>query len=65
MDPLVPVFVRLRTSTVQKLKEAREHSNHRSLASFVDHLLRRHFEIEDPQRRDSIQALTRAAGEIK
>lgn len=40
MDNLQPLYVRLRASTIEALKAAQADSPHRSIASFVDALLR-------------------------
>ena len=48
MDPLTPVFVRLRSSTVLALKDAKERSSHRTMAAFIDDVLRRHLNVTQP-----------------
>ena len=52
MDNLQPLSVRLRASTIDALKTAQAESAHRSLASFVDDILRQHL-IDG--RRDAIE----------
>jgi len=52
MDNLQPLYVRLRASTIDALKAAQTESVHRSVASFVDEILRRHLFDE---RRDAIE----------
>lgn len=64
MDPLKPVFVRLHASTVDALKSAQKKSNHRSLASFIDDVLRRHLNVDHHQS-ERLDALTRASSQLK
>ena len=61
MDPLQPLYVRLRASTITALKDAKEASSHRTLAAYVEDVLRRH--LADP-RKDGVDRLTEAAKRI-
>lgn len=48
MDPLKPVCVRLRTSTVEALRRAQQQSNHRTMAAFIDAMLREQLIKSEP-----------------
>lgn len=61
MDPLQPMYVRLRASTITALKEAQQRSSHRTLAAFVEDILRRHL----TERRDNVDRLTDAARKMQ
>jgi hypothetical protein len=64
MDQLQPVFVRLKASTVEALKAATIKSSHRSMAGYVDDVLRRHLALE-PQKPSALDALTRNANQLR
>ena len=49
MDPLKPICVRLKTSTIEAIRKAQEQSHHRTMASFVDALLREQLIIKPAQ----------------
>jgi hypothetical protein len=63
MDPLKPICVRLRTSTVEALRRAQQQSNHRTMAAFVDAILREHLIKHAEPTLD--QRLRQAAGSNK
>jgi hypothetical protein len=47
LDPLTPITLRLRASTLHALRRAKSHSNARSMAGLADAILRRHL-FEEP-----------------
>lgn len=59
-DPLTPVYVRLRRSTVAALREAQARSSHRSLAAYVESIVRAHL-----AQNVRVDRLTDAAGRLK
>lgn len=59
MDPLTPLYVRLKSSTVEALREATKQSSHRSVAAFLDELVRKNLILEP--RADDIERLRQAA----
>ncbi len=61
MDPLQPMYVRLRASTIAALKDAKAKSAHRTLAAYVEDVLRSHLKDD---RRDGIDRLADAAKRI-
>jgi hypothetical protein len=63
MDPLQPIYVRLKASTVEALKAAQAKSSHRTMASFVDDILRRHLSIK-PTQPDRLDQLTSASRDL-
>lgn len=64
MDPLKPLFVRLHASTLDAVKKAQQKSSHRSIASFVDDILRRHLSVA-PRPVDRVDQLTKASSQLK
>jgi hypothetical protein len=63
MDPLKLVSVRLRTSTVEAIREAQKASHHRTIAAFVDALLREQLITRPVQ--PNVDRLQRAASSMK
>jgi len=64
MDPLKPVYIRLKQSTVDALRVAQSRSTHRTMASFIDDILRRHLSVDPPQT-DRIDQLTKSSREMQ
>ena len=62
-DPLQPIYVRLRTSTVDALREAKAASHHRTIAAYVDEVLRRHLAQLSPQ--DTVDRLSASARNLR
>lgn len=65
MDPLTPVYIRLKKSTVDALRVAKSRSSHRTMASFVDDLLRQKLGVDTPAPDARFDALNKAAQQIK
>lgn len=63
MDPLKPICVRLRTSTVDAIRNAQKQSNHRTMAAFVDAILRDQLIVKPAQQH--VDRLQRAASGMK
>ncbi len=63
MDPLKPVCVRLRTSTYEAIRRAQQQSNHRTMAAFIDAILRDHLIKQGEPSLE--QRLRQAAGSSK
>lgn len=58
-DKLTPLYVRLRTSTIDGLRHAQAASEHRTLAAYVDAVLRQHL-VTTPLR-DDVDRLRQSA----
>lgn len=63
-EKLTPIYVRLRTSTVEALRDARARSHHRTMAAYVEEVLRRHL-AELSWATDRVDRLSTAARSIK
>lgn len=64
MDPLKPICVRLKTSTVEAIRKAQQQSNHRTMAAFVDAILREQL-IVKPAQQTLEQRLRQASAQSK
>ena len=63
-DRLTPLYVRLRASTIEGLREAQADSEHRTLAAYVDAVLRAHLSGAQP-RVDGLDRLRLSADKIQ
>lgn len=63
MDPLKPICVRLRTSTVEAIRKAQQQSHHRTMAAFIDAILRDQLIVKPAQQH--VDRLQRAASTMK
>lgn len=63
-DPLRPIYVRLRTSTVEALRDAQARSHHRTIAAYVDEVLRRHLAQLSPTH-DNVDRLAASAKSLR
>lgn len=64
-DRLTPLYVRLRASTLEGLREAQAQSEHRTLAAYVDAILRQHLVAIARPAGDEIARLRQSADKIQ
>jgi hypothetical protein len=64
-DPLTPLYVRLRASTIDGLRGAQANSEHRTLAAFVDAILRQYLAVGALAKSDDIARLRQSADKIQ
>ena len=65
-DPLTPLYVRLRASTIEGLRDAQNMSEHRTLAAYVDAILRQHLAgLAMFARVDGVDRLRQSADKIQ
>ncbi|CAB5238739.1 hypothetical protein UFOVP375_21 [uncultured Caudovirales phage] len=64
-DRLTPLYVRLRASTIEGLRDAQANSEHRTLAAYVDAILRQHLAASAAPKGDDIARLRQSADKIQ